>query len=139
VSLDKTASIWEGRKKVAEIVRLKVEELDAFLTPIENAFAVADHTKCLSFILSEGVVPSNIQEGYLARLLFRRIYRLLKMLGVPEKLSDIMDMQINFWSKDYPHLKEMRDEIMEMLSVEVKNSKKQSRGVRDWLSEYPAN
>ncbi|MGC8895386.1 MAG: alanine--tRNA ligase [Candidatus Bathyarchaeia archaeon] len=118
ISLDKTASMWEVRRKVAELVGAKVEELDAFLTPIENAFAVADHTKCLSFILSEGVVPSNIQEGYLARLLFRRIYRLLKMLGAPEKLPDIMDMQINFWSKDYPHLGEMRDEIMEMLSVE---------------------
>ncbi|MGQ9507366.1 MAG: alanine--tRNA ligase [Candidatus Bathycorpusculaceae bacterium] len=118
VSLDKTASMWEVRRKVAEIVGVKVEELDAFLTPIENAFAIADHTKCLSFILSEGVVPSNIQEGYLARLLFRRIYRMLKMLGVPEKLPDIMDMQIDFWSRDYPHLKEMRDEIMEMLSVE---------------------
>ncbi|MEM3700152.1 MAG: alanine--tRNA ligase [Candidatus Bathyarchaeia archaeon] len=118
VSLDKTTGMWEVRKKVAEIIGVKVEELDAFLSPIENAFAVADHTKCLSFILSEGVVPSNIQEGYLARLLFRRIYRLLKMLGVPEKLPDIIDMQISFWSKDYPHLKEMRDEIMEMLSVE---------------------
>ncbi|PMB75669.1 MAG: alanine--tRNA ligase, partial [Candidatus Bathyarchaeota archaeon] len=83
ISLDKTASMWEVRRKVAELVGAKVEELDAFLTPIENAFAVADHTKCLSFILSEGVVPSNIQEGYLARLLFRRIYRLLKMLGAP--------------------------------------------------------
>jgi alanyl-tRNA synthetase len=40
------------------------------------------------------------------------------MLGATEKLSDIMDMQINFWSKDYPHLKEMREEIMEMVSVE---------------------
>ena len=29
-------------------------------------------------MLSEGVVPSNIQEGYLARLLFRRVYRLMR-------------------------------------------------------------
>ncbi|MEM3536682.1 MAG: alanine--tRNA ligase-related protein, partial [Candidatus Bathyarchaeia archaeon] len=102
VSLDKTANLSEARKKVAEIVGMKTDELDAFLLPIENAFAVVDHTKCLSFILSEGVVPSNIQEGYLARLLFRRIYRLLRLLGIPERLYDIVDMQINHWSKDYP-------------------------------------
>jgi alanyl-tRNA synthetase len=118
VILDKTANRIEVRKKVAELVGMKVDELDEFLVPIENVFAVADHTKCLSFILSEGVVPSNIQEGYLARLLFRRIYRLLKMLGIPDKLYDVVDAQIDFWSKDYPHLKEMRNEIMEMLSVE---------------------
>jgi alanyl-tRNA synthetase len=118
VSLDKTASRLEARRKIAEMVGMEPNELDKCLLPIENVFAVTDHTKCLSFILSEGVVPSNIQEGYLARLLFRRIYRLLKMLGIPEKLCDIMDAQINLWSRDYPHLREMRDEIMEILSVE---------------------
>jgi len=118
VSLDKTANRLEVRKKVADLVGMKVDVLDEFLVPIENVFAVTDHTKCLSFILSEGVVPSNIQEGYLARLLFRRIYRLLKMLDIPDKMYDIMDMQIGFWSKDYPHIKEMQNEMIEMLSVE---------------------
>jgi len=118
VSLDKTASRLEARRKISEIVGMKVKELDELLLPIENVFAVADHTKCLGFILSEGVVPSNIQEGYLARLLFRRVYRLLKMLDITDKLYGIMDMQIDFWSKDYLHLKEMRNEIMEILSVE---------------------
>jgi alanyl-tRNA synthetase len=121
VNLDKTASRLKTRKKEAELVGMRVDELDRFLVPIENAFAVADHTKSLSFILSEGVVPSNIQEGYLARLLFRRIYRLLRMLQIPDKLYDIVDMQVDLWSKDFPQLREMRNEITEMLkSEEVK-------------------
>ena len=118
VSLDKMASRTETRKKEAKLVGISVEDLDTFLVPIENAFAVADHTKCLSFMLSEGVVPSNIQEGYLARLIFRRVYRLLRMLNIQDKLYDIMNMQIEMWSKDYPHLKEMRNEILEMLKIE---------------------
>jgi len=118
VNLDKTASRLKTRKKEAALVGLSVDELDKFLVPIENAFAVVDHTKCLSFLLSEGVVPSNIQEGYLARLIFRRIYRLLRMLDIPDKLYDIVNMQIDLWSKDFPHLKEMRSEIIEMLQVE---------------------
>jgi alanyl-tRNA synthetase len=118
VNLDKTASRLKTRNKEAALVGLSVDELDKFLVPIENAFAVVDHTKCLSFLLSEGVVPSNIQEGYLARLIFRRIYRLLRMLDIPDKLYDIVNMQIDLWSKDFPHLKEMRSEIIEMLQVE---------------------
>ncbi len=118
VSLDKLASRVETRKREAELVGIGVNELDRFLVPIENAFAVADHTKCLAFILSEGVVPSNIQEGYLARLIFRRVYRLLRMLSISDKLYGIMDMQVDLWSKDFPHLKEMRNEIMEMIKVE---------------------
>lgn len=80
VNLGKTASRTETRKKEAQLAGLRLAELEKFITPIENVFAVADHTKCLSFILSEGVVPSNIQEGYLARLIFRRIYRMLRVL-----------------------------------------------------------
>jgi alanyl-tRNA synthetase len=118
VNLDKTASRLETRKREATLVGLSVGELDKFSVPIENAFAVADHTKCLCFLLSEGVVPSNIQEGYLARLIFRRIYRLLRMFDIPDKLYDIVDMQINFWGKDFPHVKEMQGEIMEVLYVE---------------------
>ncbi len=118
VTIDKTASRLETRKKEAQLVGMSVEELDKFLVPVENAFAVADHTKCLIFIISEGVVPSNIQEGYLARLLFRRIYRLLRMLGIPDKLYNIVEMQVALWGKDFPHLKPMQNEIVEMLKVE---------------------
>jgi alanyl-tRNA synthetase len=119
VSVDKTANRLEARRKVAKLVDVDVDELDKVLIPVENAFAVADHTKCLSFMLSEGIVPSNIHEGYLARLLFRRVYRLLRSLNMDvERLYDIVDMQIDYWSKDYPHIKTMRDEILEMLKVE---------------------
>jgi alanyl-tRNA synthetase len=118
VSVDKNANRLNARRKVAKLVGIEVDKLDTVLIPVENAFAVADHTKCLSFILSEGIVPSNIHEGYLARLLFRRVYRLLKMLGMSERLYDVVDMQVDFWSKDYPHIKAMRNEIMEMLKVE---------------------
>jgi len=119
VSMDKNANRLNARRKVAKFVGMDVDELDKVLIPVENAFAVADHTKCLCFMLSEGIVPSNIHEGYLARLLFRKVYRLLRSLDMPvERLYDILDMQVDLWSGDYPHIKTMRNEIMEMLKVE---------------------
>jgi alanyl-tRNA synthetase len=123
ISLDKNVGRLEARRKIAEMIGVDAVKLDEVLLPVENAFAVTDHTKCLAFILSEGVVPSNIQEGYLARLLFRRIYRLLRMLGIPDKLYDIFDLQVEYWSLDYPHLREMRNEIMEILAVEEEKYK----------------
>jgi len=108
----------EAREAVARKVGVNADELEQKMTPIENVFAVADHTKCLAFMLAEGVVPSNMQEGYLTRLMIRRTYRLLRALGIEDKLQDIVDSQITFWSKDFHHLKEMHDEILTMLSVE---------------------
>ncbi|UCB60789.1 MAG: alanine--tRNA ligase [Candidatus Bathyarchaeota archaeon] len=107
-----------SQRKVAEHVGLKAHELAEILLPIENAFAVADHTKSLSFMLAEGVVPSNVQEGYLTRLMIRRTYRLLKALGIENRLDEIIDLQIREWGKDFPHLEDMQNEIIEMLLVE---------------------
>jgi len=118
--LGKTGDRREAREKVAKNIGANVDELLKSLVPVENAFAVADHTKCLAFMLAEGVVPSNVQEGYLTRLMIRRTYRLLRTLGIEEKLQEIVDSQIGLWSKDFPHLKEMQDEVLTMLSVERK-------------------
>jgi len=116
--LGKTVDRGEARKKVAQQVGISVDELEKTLLPVENVFTVADHTKCLAFMLAEGVVPSNVREGYLTRLMLRRTYRSLRALGMENRLLDIVDMQIALWSQDFPSLKEMRDEILEILSVE---------------------
>jgi len=119
VSVDKRANRLVARKRVSELTGIDMATLDKELIPIENVWAVTDHTKTLSFMLSEGVVPSNIQEGYLARLLYRRVYRLMRTLNIePAKLYDIIDMQADYWGKDFPRIKEMQNEIIEMLKVE---------------------
>jgi alanyl-tRNA synthetase len=94
------------------------DELYRLVNPVVNVFTVADHTKCLAFLLAEGVVPSNVREGYLTRLLIRRTYRLLRNLSIEDRLADIIDVQIGLWAKDFPHLRDMRDEILELLAVE---------------------
>lgn len=130
MSIERAADRNEAREKVARHVGMSVDALSRMLFPLESAFAAVDHTKCLGFMLAEGVVPSNVREGYLTRLMIRRTYRLLKTLGIEDKLFDIVDMQIGFWSHDFPHLKEMRDEILEMLSVEQDKFKQTlSKGV----------
>jgi len=123
LSIEKAVNRLKARKIIAEKVGMDIRQLDSFLSPIENVFAVADHTKALAFMLAEGVVPSNVREGYLARLLIRRTYKLLKLLEIEEKLFDIVDMQIDYWSTDFPHLKEIRDKILEMLEVEEEKYK----------------
>ncbi|MCK4885097.1 alanine--tRNA ligase, partial [Candidatus Bathyarchaeota archaeon] len=118
LTLKKMADRRKARINIAEQLGMSIEEFDKTLLPIESAFAVVDHTRCLAFMLSEGIVPSNQGEGYLTRLMIRRTIRQLRVLGLEERLSDILDRQIDFWSQDFPHLKEMRDPMLQILSVE---------------------
>lgn len=110
----------KSRKQVADRLGIDWQDLRRLLTPIENVFAVADHTRSIAFMLSEGVVPSNVQEGYLTRLLIRRTLRLLKSLGIENELQSIVDAQISHWGRDFPTLNAMRGEIIRALQVEEK-------------------
>ncbi|MBS7657038.1 alanine--tRNA ligase, partial [Candidatus Bathyarchaeota archaeon] len=118
ISISKTSSFLENWQKVAQKIGVDYSNLYRTVKPVTSVYSVVDHTKCLAFLLAEGVVPSNVQEGYLTRLLIRRTYRLLKDLLIEDKMTDIIDLQIDYWGKDFPRLKEMRDEILEMLSIE---------------------
>ncbi len=127
MSLEKVVDRKAGRKRVARQLGVNIEELKEKVIPVENVFATLDHTKCLLFLLAEGVIPSNLGEGYLTRLMLRRTYRLLRILGIEKQLADIVDSQIIYWSQDFPRLQEMRDEILEILLVEEKKFKKTLR------------
>jgi alanyl-tRNA synthetase len=124
MNIERGDSRLDARKKEAENVGLDWMDLDKVLTPIENAMAVADHTKAIAFLLSEGVVPSNMEEGYLTRLLIRRTYRMLRQLGIEDRLPEILDAQVDYWGDDFPQLKDMRREIAEAIKSEESKYKK---------------
>ncbi|HYB92664.1 MAG TPA: alanine--tRNA ligase [archaeon] len=129
MKLEKVVNIEKLRGEVAKKIGIDVKKLHETMTPVESVYAIVDHTKSLAFMLAEGVVPSNVREGYLTRLVLRRTYRLLRLLQIENELSNIVNLQIDYWSPDYPHLKEMRDEILEALSIEEDKYKRTlSRG-----------
>jgi len=123
------------RRLVARRLGMDPEELDRIISPVEAAYALLDHTKALVFILSEGVVPSNVREGYLARLLFRRSYRLLRRLGIIERLPDLIEGQIEYWSRVFPHIGEMREEVLEAVGVEEEKYRETLRRGRRLISK----
>jgi len=112
------ASIQKLRVKVAAKLGMDPEELDRILTPVEYVYALLDHTKCLAFMLADGIVPSNTGEGYLARLVLRRALKLMHLLKLVIPLSDLVDKQITFWADSFPTLKERRDKVLEEISIE---------------------
>ena len=61
-------NLFNLRKKVAAAIEISPEKLDRMITPIEKVYAIVDHTRCLAYMLGDCIVPSNVREGYLARL-----------------------------------------------------------------------
>jgi alanyl-tRNA synthetase len=86
-------NLFQLRKKVAAAIDISPEKLDKIITPIEKVYAVVDHTRCLAYMLGDCIVPSNVREGYLARLVIRRTLRMMNELKIQEPLADLVEQQ----------------------------------------------
>ena len=110
------ASLRDLRAKIASDIGISAEKLDEIITPLERIYAVADHTRCLAYMLGDGIIPSNVKAGYLARLVIRRTLRQMKDLGISVPLSDLVSMQLS--RLDYSDLDERLGTIVEILDQE---------------------
>ncbi len=108
------------RQQVADRLNISIHDLEKSAKPMEALYVIADHTRCLSFMLADGIIPSNVKEGYLARLVLRRTSRFMKDLGMSETLSDMMQMQSDFLRNHYPEIEENQDHIMNIIALEDK-------------------
>ncbi len=108
------------KAEIARSIGLSLEEMDKILSPHEAIWAVSDHTRSLMWMIGDGVVPSNVGAGYLARLLIRRAIRHLKRIGYPVPLVEVVARQVELWKDDFPEHYENVDDILDIIDWEEK-------------------
>ena len=64
------------------------------------------------------MVPSNVREGYFARMLVRRALRSIRSLNLDIRLSEAVGRQIDHFQDIFPELKENRQDILNPVEVE---------------------
>jgi len=121
--LERIAWLTMGTPTVYETVFPEV--IDFLLQQKENSdmtsiYALADHSKCLAFMLGDGIVPSNVKAGYLARLIIRRSLRFLEHLKLKVTLREIVNMQLDLLTDEFPSLKHRKKQVDEILDIETK-------------------
>jgi alanyl-tRNA synthetase len=95
---------------------------------------VMDHIRAATFLVGDGVTPSNTDQGYVLRRLLRRAVRYADMLGVPEgKFSELSLSVIGTYGEAYPDLIETRDRIVSEVEKEEKKFRETlSRGMKEF-------
>jgi alanyl-tRNA synthetase len=80
---------------------------------------VADHTRAMTFLIGDGVVPSNEWRGYVLRKIMRRAMRHGKHLGIQEPfLHTLVDTMVAEYGGAYPELAANRDSIARVIRSE---------------------
>jgi alanyl-tRNA synthetase len=80
---------------------------------------VADHARACTFLVGDGVLPSNEGRGYLLRRILRRAVRYGRKLGIEgEFLGQVAQGVIEKMGRAYPELAKNRDFILKVISLE---------------------
>jgi len=111
-----------GLRKIGEAITgltgMSVDEIVSGLENMVKVFTLLDHSKTASLMLSDGVVPSNSGEGYLARLVLRRLFRVMGENATEDIIEKVFSSQIDRWRNLYPRVWKRRDYILEVALIE---------------------
>ena len=80
---------------------------------------ITDHIRSVTFMISDGIMPSNEGRGYVLRRLLRRACRHGRLLGIHKGFLPELAESVIAGSKDgYPELEEKREFILKVISKE---------------------
>lgn len=80
---------------------------------------IADHVRACTFLISDGVIPSNEGRGYVLRRILRRAVRFGKVLELEEPfLHKVVPVVVDIMGEAYPEIKKMQDFVVETVKNE---------------------
>jgi len=128
MGVERTIAVLQGKDNVydTEIFAPLIQKIKEFTvldllskSQIRSLRVICDHTRAATFILAEGIVPLNVERGYVLRRLIRGAIRHGRMLGIEKEfLSELSKVAIATYSEDYPKLKQSEEFIISELVKE---------------------
>jgi alanyl-tRNA synthetase len=92
---------------------------DAFESERFSYQVIADHSRAVTFLIGDDVLPSNEGRGYVLRRILRRAVRHGRLLGRREPfMAETGSVVIDVMGEAYPHLETRRDEILGVIARE---------------------
>jgi len=129
MGVERTTAVLQGKDNAYETEIFKplidkVKELAGLEEIAENQIrsvrVIVEHARAATFLLAEGIVPLNVEQGYVLRRMIRKAIRHGKLLGIEDEfLSTLAKTTIDSYP-DYPHLKSNEVNIISELGKEYK-------------------
>lgn len=133
MGLERISAVLQGtHDNYAIDLMRKIIETSAHLTsqdadgPLRVSHRViADHLRAATFMVADGILPSNEGRGYVLRRIMRRGMRHAHLLGATEPLMHrLVPTLVALMGETYPEIKEAQDLITETLRLEENRFKK---------------
>ncbi len=105
------------RRLKGQDIKWSRDEIIDHLEQLKGVYTLADHSRTLALMLSDGIVPSNVEDGYLVRMLIRRALRQIDQMKHDISLKELVGMQMDNFS-DIIDLSK-KDLVFDMLDNEI--------------------
>jgi|AntAceMinimDraft_18_1070375.scaffolds.fasta_scaffold04313_5 alanyl-tRNA synthetase len=132
LGLVRLAAASQGKKTIFEtdLFQPLIDIIDRDKNSKESRI-IADHIKASCFLISEGIIPSKVDKGYILRRLLRKAIRCKRILqGGNNLLTDLAKKVIELYKDIYPELKSKQEEILTIIQKEEEDfSKALDRGL----------
>ena len=139
MGLDRIVSIMQGKNsnyrtdlfspmmdRVRELAGTSVAEMDANFTPYR---VIGDHTRAVTFLIADGVVPGNIGRNYICRMIIRRAARFGQKIGLKDPfMAKVAEAAIDTYGSAYPELVKNRQAILDSITREEKRFQRTVEG-----------
>jgi len=128
MGVERTSVILQGKSDVfqtnvfAPIID-RIEEISKkkYFSNQRPMRIIADHLRAAAFLVADGVLPSNVEQGYVLRRLIRRAIRFGRSLGLqPGFTKEISQSVIEIMGEEYKELAEKKELICQVLEEEEK-------------------
>ena len=147
MGLERMAAIMQNVNNIFEVDTIKyILDYICKLTKVNYGFdlksdvsirVITDHIRSVTFLISDGVLPSNEGRGYVLRRLLRRAVRHGKLLGLQESfLCQVAKKVIEISNEAYPELKEKEEYILNIIDIEEKRFEETLEQGLNRLQEY---
>jgi alanyl-tRNA synthetase len=129
MGLERLAAVMQGvqsdydtdlfRPIITRVERLSSKRYGADAEHDVSMQVIADHARAATFLITDGVVPSNEWRGYVLRRIMRRAMRHGRMLGLERPfLWDVTPAVVDILGEAYPEIVEARGRVADLVKQE---------------------
>jgi alanyl-tRNA synthetase len=126
--VERTSTLREQQSEAAQKVQLTPEQEQRLMR------IIADHLRAATFIIADGIIPANVERGYICRRLLRRAIRCGHELGMTSGfIAELGQVVIASYKHAYPELEQRQTPILsELAREEERFGKTLARGLREF-------
>lgn len=124
LNIDEIDNIDEAWRKVAEKTGFDADQLKKNILPLAGIYSIAEHSRALLIMFSDGALPSNVGDSYNLRIILRRMLGFEDRYGWNIDVAKLFELHAKYLKPQYPELSENLINVEKIFDIEKEKYEK---------------